>query len=353
MNKLLLKCLLSIFLIVIASGFCAVYAEETRTITDMTGRTIVIPVEIDSVLGTAPPTTEAVYMIDPDVLIGLNFAFNTTKYVSSKYANLPNVGGQQMGNTLNYETFLSMNPDVVLYGASPGTDVSDTIQNMETKLSPIPVVGVEDSTNAEDYRREITFLGELFNAEEEADELNEFYDNVYQTVTSKVATIPDDQKVRVYYAEGKDGLMTEPEESAHAQLIKICGGNNVADVQEKSGGGMTPVSMEQVMAWNPDLILAGDSRFYDSVLTDPTWKDISAVKNKQVYLVPNQPFGWIDRPPGVNRIIGIPWLAKVIYPDLFTDMDLPALIKEFYSKFLHYDLTDDEINTIITGSGLK
>ena len=353
MNNQLFRCLISIFLIVNASGFCAVFAEETRTITDMTGRTVVIPVEIDSVLGTAPPTTEAVYMIDPDVLIGLNFAFNTSKYVSSKYTNLPNVGGQQMGNTLNYETFLSMNPDIVLYGATVGTDVSDQIESIQTKLAPIPVVGVEDSTNAEDYGREIEFLGELLNAEEEADDLNIFYDNVYQTVNSKVATIPDEQKVRVYYAEGPDGLKTEPEESAHAQLIKICGGNNVADVPEKSGGGMTPVSMEQVLAWNPDLILAGDSKFYNSVLSDPNWKDINAVKNKKVYLIPNQPFGWIDRPPGVNRIIGIPWLAKVFYPDLFTDIDLPALIKEFYSNFLHYDLTDDEVNTIITSSGLK
>ena len=176
---------------------------------------------------------------------------------------------------------------------------------------------------------------------------------MYKAVTEKVATIPEDQRVRVYYAEGPDGLKTDPEVSDHAQLITICGGKNVAEVNEKGAGGMSPVSIEQVLSWNPDLILAGDSRFYKSVLSDPNWKDINAVKNKNVFLIPNQPFGWIDRPPGVNRIIGIPWLAQAFYPDLFADMDLSVYIKEFYSKFYHYDLSDDEINDIITSSGLS
>jgi iron complex transport system substrate-binding protein len=345
--------ILFIILLLLLPGFSAVYAEETRTITDMTGRTVTIPVEIDTVLGTSPPTTEAVYMLDPDALIGLNFAFNSTKYVDPKYANLPNVGGQQMGNTLNYETFLSMSPDVILFGSSPDHDVVSTIDDMQTKLSPIPVVGVIDTTNAKDYGPGITFLGDLLNQKEQAAKLNSFYNSVYRNVTEKVASIPDEQKVRVYYAEGPDGLKTDPEISDHAQLIAICGGKNVADVKEKGGGGMAPVSMEQVVSWNPDLILAGDSRFYKSVLSDPNWKDINAVKNKQVYLIPNQPFGWIDRPPGVNRIIGIPWLAKVFYPEQFADMDLSVLIREFYSKFYHYDLTDDEVNEIITSSGLS
>jgi len=342
-----------LFLVIAATSSSLVFAADTKTITDMTGRSVTVPVDIETLLGTSPPTTEAVYMLDPDVLIGLNFAFNSTKYVPEKYANLPNVGGQQMGNTLNYETFLSMNPDVVLFGSSPDFDVVSTIDDMQTKLYPIPVVGTIDSTDATSYGPEITFLGELLNKQDKAAELNAFYDKVYNEVTSKVAEIPEEDRVKVYYAEGPDGLKTDPAISDHAQLITICGGNNVADVNEKGGGGMTPISFEQVAAWNPELILAGDSGFYNSVMTDPNWKDIDAVKNKQVYLIPNQPFGWIDRPPGVNRIIGIPWLAKVFYPDQFKDMDLPALIKEFYGNFYHYDLSDDEVKDIITGSGLS
>ena len=163
-----------ILLLFAFAGFTVVYAEDTRTITDMVGRQVTVPTEIDSVLGTSPPTSEAVYMINPDTLIGLNFAFNDTNYVSEKYRNLPNVGGQQMGNTLNYETFLSMKPDIILFGSSPGTNVSDTIDDMQRKLYPIPVVGVIDATNAKEYGPGIIFLGDLLDQKEKASELNTF-----------------------------------------------------------------------------------------------------------------------------------------------------------------------------------
>ncbi len=330
-----------------------VFADNTRTITDMLGRSVTIPTEIHSVLGTAPPTSEAVYMIQPDDLIGINFDLKNSSYVPDKYKSLPNVGGQQMGSKLNYETFQSMKPDIILYGYDPamGNDFTD-IETIQTKMSPIPVVACADSTNATNYGPEIKFLGTLLGAEDRANSLNTFYDDLYKKVTSTVASIPDDQKKKVYYAEGPDGLKTDPTSSPHGQLIAVCGGNNVAEVNQGSSGGMSPVSMEQVVSWNPDVIVAGDKKFYNSVMSDPNWKDITAVKNKQIYLIPNQPFGWIDRPPGVNRIIGIPWLAKVLYPDKFTDIDLKSLIKEFYTKYMNYDISDAEVSTIITSSGL-
>lgn len=352
MNSNWYRFFLIISLVVLCSCFSPVYGEETQVITDMAGRSVTVPAEIDSVLGTAPPVTEVTYMIAPDTLIGLNFAFNNTKYVPAEYASLPNVGGQQMGNKLNYETFLSMNPDIVLYGFTPGTDANSTIEDLQTHLNPIPVVAVADSTNASNYDPEIAFLGTLFDNKETSDKLSRFYEEIYRKVNGTVASIPDEKKKRVYYAEGADGLKTDPADSSHAQLINICGGKNVAKVNQLGSGGMSPVSMEQVVSWNPDLIIAGDAQFYKNVLSDPNWKDITAVKEKQVYLIPNQPFGWFDRPPGVNTIIGIPWTAKVLYPDMFTDIDLASLVKEFYSEFYHYDLTDEEVSGIITSSGL-
>jgi len=114
--------------------------------------------------------------------------------------------------------------------------------------------------------------------------------------------------------------------------------------------GMTPVSMEQVTKWNPEVIIVGDPGFYGTIYNDSLWQVIPAVKNHRVYLVPQSPFTWFDRPPGVNRIIGIPWTAKVLYPDKFRDVDMPALTKEFYSKFYHYDLSDSEVNSLLDPS---
>ena len=105
--------------------------------------------------------------------------------------------------------------------------------------------------------------------------------------------------------------------------------------------------MEQVIRWDPEVILAAEPDFYATVRADPLWQDITAVKTGRVYLIPRTAFCWFDRPPGINRIIGIPWTAKVLYPDLFTDMDLEGLVQEYHDLFIHVSLSDDQIHRIL------
>ena len=347
---------LLICIAVIASG-CTTPAQSpsqipksTKTITDMVDRTLEVPLNITHVLSTAPPTTIAVYVLAPDKLIGVNFEANKQNgnvYMPEKYRALPNVGGWFGKQTGNFETFISMNPDVILDGDVGVGDFRTTLVERQQKFGAIPNVGVLDARNATQYDNSIAFLGSLLGAEEQAASLSEFYNRVLSTVTYRVASIPENEKVRVYYAEGPKGLLTDPSGSMHSELIEVAGGVNVADCALTPGMGQTPVSMEQVTTWNPEVIIVGDPTFYASVSNDTLWQAIPAVKNHRVYLVPQSPFTWFDRPPGVNRIIGIPWTAKILYPEKFSDVDLPALTREFYTKFYHYDLSDSEVNTLV------
>ena len=170
----------------------------------------------------------------------------------------------------------------------------------------------------------------------------------------KADSLPESEKKTVYYAEGDDGLQTNPSHSAHGQLIDIVGGINVADAanQGNTTGGIQ-VSMEQVISWNPDIIITTDPEFYAKVYDDPNWAQIKAVQNKEVYLSPQSPFKWFDRPVGANMIIGVPWTAKVIYPELYQDIDMVEATKEFYSNFYHIDLSDGEAKQMLLDSGLK
>ena len=111
--------------------------------------------------------------------------------------------------------------------------------------------------------------------------------------------------------------------------------------------------MEQVISWNPDIIITTDPDFYAKVYTDSNWASINAVKNHSVYLSPQSPFKWFDRPVGANMIIGVPWTAKVIYPEQYGDIDMVNVTQYFYSNFYHYDLSDDEAKQILLDSGLK
>jgi len=325
--------------------------KNTVMITDMMGRTLEIPRSVNGVLATAPPTTISVYMLAPDKLMGVNIAPSATNgsiYMPKKYQDLPNVGGWTlMTPNGNFESFIAMKPDLVFDAEWGVGNFSAQLVDRQQKFGVIPVVGVLNAYTISNYDPCIQFMGNILGETEQATLLQEFYHRVLSNVTVRIAAMPENERVRVYYASGTNGLQTALKGSQHAELIELAGGVNVADFELAPGAAFTQVSMEQVTTWNPDVIIVGDPGFYKSISNDPLWKPIDAVKNHRVYLVPQSPYKWFDGPPGLNQIIGIPWTAKVFYPDKFSDMDLPALTKEFYSKFYHYDLTDDELKTLL------
>ncbi|MDE4907689.1 ABC transporter substrate-binding protein [Methanogenium marinum] len=315
---------------------------------DMLEQTVAVPVpaDIDGVLSTAPHVSMIIYMIAPDTLLGWNFP-PEDEYISEKYAALPNVGGWYGNIAGNYESFIAMNPDVVFEGFNSKGDPAASIEERQANMGKIPVVGVENTIDALAYDAPITYVGSVLWAEEEAASLNEFYARVLALTEEATGTIPDDEKRTVYYANGPTGLKTSPSGSQHSQLIDICNGVNVAECPTKAVMGQTEVSMEQVVEWNPDVIVCDDKGFYDGVYDDPKWESVTAVKNSDVHYIPSSPYCWFDAPPSTNTIIGIPWVATVIYPDQCGNIDMASLTKEFYAKFYHYDLTDDEVQQLL------
>ncbi len=321
----------------------------TVQINDMLGRELTVPEDIKSAVATSPPSTILVYMLAPDKLAGWNFinSFNHS-LIDEKYLTLPVIGGWYGTQTGNYETIITMHPDIVIEGYTTDGKIDDAIQRRQEMFGSIPVVSIEDSIIfVEKSDPTIEYVGNLLGVEEQAEKLIEFRASILDDINSKVSDIPEDERVRVYYAEGPKGLMTDPSGSQHSQVIDICGGINVADCPLTPGNGMTPVSMEQIISWKPEVILASSPQFYSAVYSDPLWANLDAVKNKRVYLAPQNPFCWIDRPQGPHLIIGTAWTAKMLYPELFEDMDLEQLTREFYVDFFHYELTDDELNSLL------
>jgi iron complex transport system substrate-binding protein len=106
--------------------------------------------------------------------------------------------------------------------------------------------------------------------------------------------------------------------------------------------------VEQVLLWNPDVIVTIDRDFAAGVRTDPVWSSIKAVQTGRVHLSPKMPFGWVDFPPSVNRLIGLWWLAKVFYPEQFPE-DLRPKTRDFYQRFYHRAPSDAEIEHVLAG----
>ena len=329
----------------------------SKNVTDMIGRDVEIPASVGNVVATSPPMTTVLYMIAPDKLKAVNFQWTDyeLEYVPGQYQNYPVVGGWYGTQDGSYEEFIASEPDIIIESIDEGGDGDlSTVQERQEKFGSIPVIAVKDTTNVEKVGESITFMGEVVGAQDNAKELNDFNDKYLDIVHDRSSKLSDSDKKTVYYAQGDDGLQTTPSHSTHGQLIDLIGGVNVADsVAQGNTTGGVQVSIEQVMSWNPDLIITNDKEFYDGVYDNPNWAKMDAVKNKEVYLCPQSPFKWFDRPVGANMIIGVPWTAKVIYPDDYKDINMVDATKEFYSNFYHFDLSDDEAKQILLDSGLK
>ena len=213
----------------------------------------------------------------------------------------------------------------------------------------IPVYMVEMDMNK--YQQTFRVLGELLNRKAQTDKMTGFLHTYFDGIAIKAKQIPEKQRLRVYYAEGGRGLNTDPSGSFHSQILDVIGAVNVAKVEIASGQGMSAVSMEQVLLWNPDVVLVwtgmGSSMStMHSILNDELWAKTRARKNNKLYQIPFQPFGWFDRPPATNRIMGAKWAAELLYPGIY-HYDLKKITREYFDIFYHHKLTDHELDDVL------
>ena len=251
------------------------------------------------------------------------------------------------GGTANMEAVLAAKPDIII---DVGT-VNPTYASLADKVQAqtgIPYVLIDGSfaRSAETLRE----AGDILGAGERAEKLATYAAAKISDLNTKLASIPESDRPRVYYGRGPEGLETGLSGSINLEILGAVGATNVAAAAGK--GGLTQVSLEQILSWKPDTILAASGKFAASVKSDPLWKDLDAVKNNRVFVTPNLPFGWFDSPPGINRLIGISWLEHLFYPKQFTG-DLKADVREFFTLFYQVDLTDNQLAMLLKGSGAQ
>ena len=351
-----------------------------REVTDMAGRTVKIPATIRKIYTAQPYTTVLLYVVAPDLMVGMQpgclpLREEDKRFLCKEVANLPMVSTQAPGGEkaqVNMEAILALKPDLAL---AMGGGTGGPMGGAKGKASPttgepkgppmgqgkakgkggpprmvdqfakigLPVVMV-DIDSISDYPAGIEFLGKLLGREERAQRLSAYAVQVFADVGKMVAAIPPEKRVRVYYAESADGLATESDRSLHADAIRMAGGNIVHKGELKTHQGMEKVSLEQVLLYNPEVIISQEKAFADFAYHDPRWQKVKAVTNHRIYTVPRTPYNWIDRPPGIMRIIGVQWLANRFYPDRCYKTDIGERIREFHRLFMGVEVTDKDLD---------
>jgi iron complex transport system substrate-binding protein len=328
------------------AGVIAGNCLAQSAVIDTSGREIRPPAKVERVYAAGPPASLLVFAIAPHKLTGWTRAMrpNEAQFFDDKYARLPELGRLTgRGNTANVEVVLKARTDLIVDVGSTGATLASLASQVQeqTKIPYALFDGRIEATPAA-----LRSLGRLMGNEAEAEKLASWYDNQLKDIRQRAASVSS--RPLVYYGRGGAGLQTGGKGSINVEVLEILGARNAAAAAR---AGLVTVSFEQVILWDPEVILTTDPNYWASVWSDPRWRAVKAVSAKRVYLSPHLPFGWFDFPPGANRLLGLWWAGKLLYPREF-DVDLRAKVSEFHRLFYHREPTAAQLDAMLNEPGV-
>ncbi len=311
-----------------------------RVFIDSAGRQIAVPERIERAFAADLPTAIIFFSLAPDELVGWSRKLRDEEaaFIPAQYRKLPVSGSLTgRGNTADVATLRKAEPDVVIDYTSDllaHITLADRVQ----ERTGIPYILLDGTFRniPQTYR----LLGRLLARPKEAERLAVYAEGTLAEVGMLLRRIPRDRRPRVYYGRGPGELESGP--SGSAEVIEAVGAVNVA----AQDGGPAKTPMERILKRAPDAVLTSGPDSYASIFRDASWRDVAAVRNGRVYLAPDLPFGWLDRPPSVNRLMGVKWLVSVLYPD-YVKMNLRQEARQFYRLFYHIDLDDRQLDRLL------
>jgi iron complex transport system substrate-binding protein len=329
---------------VLATGLAPDLLARTRSVTDDAGRKVTLPAQVQRIFCAGAPASILMFALAPERLAGWTTPFLPAErpFIPDKYMDLPVTGRLTgRGNSANIESVLAIKPDLILdYGTVNPTYAS--LADRTQKQSGIPTLLLDGRFDR--IPETFTRLGDILGNPALSAEWARYATATLAEIDSRVARIAATQRPKVYYARGPRGLNTARPGSINVETLERLGAVNAAN--ELGPGGLTNVSMEQVLKWNPEVIVTVDANFHQSVWRDPLWSSVAAVRAGRVHLAPGLPFGWVDFPPSINRLIGLRWLARALYPREFPE-DLRGAVRDFYSRAYHRTPSDTQIDALL------
>lgn len=297
--------------------------------------------KIQRVLSAGAPADILLLALVPEKLLGFS-AFEIPRnnpWFSQSIQTLPKLGRLSgRASTLSIEQLLALKPDIIIDSGS----VTDTFRSQAeriTALTGIPYLLVSGklSDSAEQIRQVADVLGVVARAEPLA--------NMAEKILTDARTFSLTQRkpLQFYAARGAKGLETGLAGSLHTEAAELLGLENVAKQAGRHGLGQ--VSMEQLLLWQPDVVLTQDESTYQHILTNSQWQGINAVQQQQVLHYPRFPFGWLDAPPGINRLLGLRRLHAHFDPKI--QAGLQADTQAFFELFFHSTLSDESYQQLV------
>ncbi len=363
MKKKLLLILCAVVMLTLISGCGQTGADpadsNTITITDHAGNQVEVPADIEkiAVVGIYPlPSVLSVFFNSAEKIVAMpkqSMAAAQNGLLGQLYPEILNADTASVsGETINTEALLALDPDVVFYSAS------DSATGDALKAAGFTAIAI--SVNKWEYNcietlnQWISLLSQMFPQNDKAAAVSSYSTEVYDMIQSRVSALTAEQKANIFvlFQYSETTLLTSGKNFFGQWWCDAIGANNVA--VELTQDNSVAVNMEQVYSWNPDVILvtnftaAQPADLYNSTIGSDNWSGIQAVKDKRVYKMPLGMYR--SYTPGADTPVTLLWLAKTVYPDLFSDIDVTQKAKEYYQTVFGIELTDTQVESIFAPS---
>jgi iron complex transport system substrate-binding protein len=302
------------------------------------------------VYGATFDSTYTLYALSPDLLAGWNGLLRDyeKKHIPEKYQQLPILGGWYgQGFFPDREALLAHHIDKVLL-LSGERQFPYSIEAAVREIG-LPLVLIRGG-NLEDYAPMFRELGAAFGLAERGEALAAYAEKTLAEARALTANLPPEKRVRVYLAQNADGLGTVCASANRSEILRLAGADNVHVCREGFKESNMQVSFEQVLAYDPDVLLVLHPTFMDRFSSDAKWRNLRAVKAGKVLFVPYEPFSWLDRPATYMRLMGLEWLTAKLHPELYPK-DITLVTRDFMRLFFNLDLSDEALRTMLEPAG--
>jgi iron complex transport system substrate-binding protein len=341
------RCVLACLLCVALARGGAIAAPATREIIDGAGRHVMIPENVMRVADPWHANNAMVLMLGGAAkLVATSDQAKSQPWLRRLYPPIERIPAAfNASGDVNMETLIGARPDVILMaygGALPRWFAAvDSAYQIPVVLMP--------NTSLDGLKTTALLTGEVLGSKElgVAREFVRYFNANIQRVMQVTGRFAAKARPKVLHTSSAGILTADGRHTVIDDWINIAGGVNAATV----AGYVRPVTMEQVAAWNPDVIIVGSApnpQNRQAILDDPRWREINAVKNGKVFVNPSGAYLW-DR-HSAEAALQVLWAAKLLHPAEFADLDVGKETKLFYARFFHYELSDAEVASILNST---
>ncbi len=339
--KKTISILLAVLLLVGCTAAPAADPSRTAAYTDSLGRTVTIPQVLDAIAITGPLSQVYILPLAGDLLVGVcnEFTGEAKPYLPAEIFTKIEIGQLYGGKgEMDLEALLAAAPDIVIDIGEPKASMAEDLDGLQDQTG-IPFVHIDATveTAPAAYRE----LGRLLGREEKGEELAVWLEDTYRRITAMMERVDaDGARKSLVYCLGDKGTNVIAEASFHAETINLMARNEAVLEEAVSMGTGNEVDLEQILLWDPDVVIFAPDSCYASIAGDPQWQSLRAVAVGAYYETPDGPYGWLSSPPAVQRYLGMLWLGALLYPE-YCDYELQEAVTEYYQRFYGCDLTPE------------